>query len=172
MIYGEYDCATWNQFGGVDPSLNYVWFLSLNATASPAVGGMGMSALPAGTFIAGAVNFAHQGIPAIESDMLVALGSAPGSAQQRASWANVNAQFSEAHSLPVDGHPRHRLGCSQERAELGVGHGGRRYNSLPQPRRWFGSLRPNLEVVVRQLLEKKRAARKRRPFCFPSPYAT
>ena len=26
VIYGEYDCASWNQFGGVDQSLNYVWF--------------------------------------------------------------------------------------------------------------------------------------------------
>ncbi|HEY5265625.1 MAG TPA: ABC transporter substrate-binding protein [Acidimicrobiales bacterium] len=95
VIYGEYDCATWNQFGGVDPSLNYVWFLSLNATAALSAGGLGMSALPAGTFIAGAVNFAHQADPTIESEMLTALASKPGSAAQKAAWSSVNAQFSK-----------------------------------------------------------------------------
>jgi ABC-type oligopeptide transport system substrate-binding subunit len=93
VIYGQYDCSTWNQFGGVDPSLNYVWFLSLNATASPAVGGLGMSALPAGTYIAGAVNFAHQGDATVENSMLRALAAAPGSALQRTSWETVNTQF-------------------------------------------------------------------------------
>ena len=34
VIYGEYDCAGWNQFGGCDQSLNYVWFDSQSATAS------------------------------------------------------------------------------------------------------------------------------------------
>jgi ABC-type transport system substrate-binding protein len=93
VIYGQYDCSTWNQFGGVDPSLNYVWFLSLNATASPAVGGLGMAALPAGTYIAGAVNFAHQGDSTIENSMLRALAAAPGSALQKSSWQTVNTQF-------------------------------------------------------------------------------
>jgi ABC-type transport system substrate-binding protein len=93
VIYGQYDCSTWNQFGGVDPSLNYVWFLSLNATASPAVGGLGMPALPAGTFIAGAVNFAHQGDATIENSMLRALAARPGSALQKQSWETVNTQF-------------------------------------------------------------------------------
>jgi len=95
VIYGQYDCATWNQFGGVDPSLNYVWFLSQNATTSPAAGGLGMPALPAGTFIAGAVNFAHQADPTIESEMLTALASKPGSAAQKNAWSAVNAQFSK-----------------------------------------------------------------------------
>jgi hypothetical protein len=93
VIYGQYDCSTWNQFGGVDPSLNYVWFLSLNATASPAVGGLGMAALPAGTYIAGAVNFAHQGDATVENSMLRALAAAPGSALQKTSWQTVNTQF-------------------------------------------------------------------------------
>ncbi|HEV3186436.1 MAG TPA: ABC transporter substrate-binding protein [Acidimicrobiales bacterium] len=93
VIYGEYDCSTWNQFGGVDPSLNYVWFLSLSATASPAVGGLGMAALPAGTYIAGAVNFAHQGDSTIENSMLRALAAPPGSALQKTSWQTVNTQF-------------------------------------------------------------------------------
>ena len=95
VIYGEYDCATWNQFGGVDPSLNYVWFLSLSATASPTAGGLGMSAVPAGTFIAGAVNFAHLGDPVIESAMLAALAARPGSSAQKNNWAAINSQFSK-----------------------------------------------------------------------------
>lgn len=95
VIYGEYDCATWNQFGGADPSLNYVWFLSLSATASPADGGLGLTALPAGTNIAGAVNFAHQGDPAIEGAMLAALSAKPGSSAQRSGWQTVNSQFSK-----------------------------------------------------------------------------
>jgi ABC-type transport system substrate-binding protein len=95
VIYGQYDCATWNQFGGVDQSLNYVWFISLNATASPAIGGLGMNAVPAGTFIAGAVNFAHQGDPIVENAMLAALAARPGSAVQRSSWQTVNRQFAK-----------------------------------------------------------------------------
>jgi ABC-type transport system substrate-binding protein len=95
VIYGEYDCATWNQFGGVDPALNYVWFLSQPATTSPLVGGLGMPSLPANTFIAGAVNFAHQGDPVIESAMLAALAARPGSSTQVSSWQTVNSQFSK-----------------------------------------------------------------------------
>ena len=94
VIYGQYDCSTWNQFGGVEPSLNYVWFLSLNATASPTLGGLGMGALPAGTFIAGAVNFAHQADQTIENSMLKALAAKPGSAVEKTSWQTVNTQFS------------------------------------------------------------------------------
>ena len=93
VIYGTYDCATWNQFGAVDPSLNYVWFNSLPATTSPATGGMGMSQLPAGTFIAGAVNFAHLGDPVIEQSMLAALAAPPGSQLQLSEWQKVNARF-------------------------------------------------------------------------------
>jgi len=95
VIYGTYDCATWNQFGGVDPSSNYVWFNSQPATTSPAAGGLGMAALPAGTFIAGAVNFAHLGDPVVESSMLSALASPPGSAAQTKAWQAVNAQFAK-----------------------------------------------------------------------------
>ncbi|HVA70836.1 MAG TPA: ABC transporter substrate-binding protein, partial [Acidimicrobiales bacterium] len=95
VIYGEFDCSEWNQFGGVDPSLNYVWFISLNATASPAVGGLGMNALPAGTYIAGAVNFAHQGDSTIENSMLAALASKPGSAAEKKAWQTVNSQFAK-----------------------------------------------------------------------------
>ena len=95
VIYGEYDCATWNQFGGVDPALNYVWFVSLSATGSPAAGGLGLTTLPAGTNIAGAVNFAHQADPVVEGAMLEALGSAPGSAAEIRGWRTVNDQFAK-----------------------------------------------------------------------------
>ncbi len=95
VIYGEFDCSEWNQFGGVDPSLNYVWFISLNATAGLGAGGLGMGALPSGTFIAGAVNFAHQGDPTVEAAMLAALAAKPGSATEKASWQTVNTQFAQ-----------------------------------------------------------------------------
>ncbi len=98
VIIGQYDAATWNQFGGADPSINYVWFNSQPATTSPAAGGLGLTALPAGTFIAGAVNFAHQGDPAVEQAMLTALASKPGTGAQKAAWATVNSQF--AKDLP------------------------------------------------------------------------
>jgi ABC-type transport system substrate-binding protein len=94
VIYGEYDCATWNQFGGVDPSLNYVWFDSQSATAGLAAGGLAMSGLPAGTQIAGAVNFAHQADPTVESALLAALAAKPGSAAQHTNWQTVNRRFS------------------------------------------------------------------------------
>ncbi|MFI5035180.1 MAG: ABC transporter substrate-binding protein [Acidimicrobiales bacterium] len=92
VIYGEYDSATWNQFGGADPALNYVWFNSQPATTAPPAG-LGMPALPAGTFIAGAVNFAHQADPVVEQAMLTAMASKPGSATFVAGWAAVNNQF-------------------------------------------------------------------------------
>jgi ABC-type transport system substrate-binding protein len=94
VIYGEYDCATWNQFGGVDPSLNYVWFLSQSATAAPPVG-LGLNTLPAGTNIAGAVNFAHQGDPVIEDSMLEALAAVPSSPVEVRAWRTVNDQFAK-----------------------------------------------------------------------------
>jgi ABC-type transport system substrate-binding protein len=95
VIYGEYDCATWNQFGGVDPSINYVWFLSQSATAAPTAGGLGLTSLPAGTNIAGAVNFAHQGDPVVEDAMLAALSAKPGSPVEIRSWRTVNSQFAQ-----------------------------------------------------------------------------
>ncbi|HUY42446.1 MAG TPA: ABC transporter substrate-binding protein [Acidimicrobiales bacterium] len=93
VIYGTYDCSQWNQFGGVDPSLNYVWFLSQPATTGLAAGGLGLDKLPAGTFIAGAVNFAHQADPLVEGSLLTALASKYGSPAYRAAWATVNSQF-------------------------------------------------------------------------------
>ena len=95
VIYGEYDCSIWAQFGASDPSLNYVWFLSLPAGAPATSGGLSMPAVPAGTFISGAVNFAHLGDSTIEGAMLAALASPPNSAAQINSWAAVNAQFAK-----------------------------------------------------------------------------
>ena len=93
VIYGQYDCAVWTQFGGVDPGLNYVWFLSLSATASPTQGGLGLTSLPAGTRFPGAVNFAHQADGVVMANMLKALASPQGSAAERAAWKNVNTRF-------------------------------------------------------------------------------
>ena len=78
VIFGEYDCAQWNQFGGVDPSLNYVWFNSQPAAAAYPEG-LSLTSLPATLNIAGAVNFAHQGDPVIEDAMLTALAAPPSS---------------------------------------------------------------------------------------------
>jgi ABC-type transport system substrate-binding protein len=95
VIYGTYDCATWNQFGGTDPALNYVWFLSLPANTSVLAGGLSMPALPANTFIAGAVNFAHLGVPAVEGAMLAALAAPAGSAAHTSNWASINSVFAK-----------------------------------------------------------------------------
>lgn len=94
VIYGEYDCATWNQFGGVDPSLNYVWFVSLPAAAAyPA--GLSLSSLPSSVNIAGAVNFAHLGDPTVEDNMLAALAAVPSSPVEVRAWRTVNSQFAK-----------------------------------------------------------------------------
>lgn len=92
VIYGTYDVATWNQFGGTDPSLNYVWFVSTPAAPNyPA--GLSMSALPSTVNIAGAVNFAHLGDPVIENAMKAALAAPPTSSARVSSWQTVNSQF-------------------------------------------------------------------------------
>lgn len=98
VIYGEYDCAGWNQFGGCDESENYVWWNSQSATAGLAQGGLGMSGLPMGTQIPGAVNFAHQADPVIEAALLTALASRSGSASSKTAWQTVNRRF--ATELP------------------------------------------------------------------------
>jgi ABC-type transport system substrate-binding protein len=95
VIYGMYDCATWNQFGGVDPALNYIWVNSFSATSSLATGGLGMPALPAGTRIAGAVNYAHMGDVVVETSMLKAMAQRPNSAAQKALWQRVNKQLAK-----------------------------------------------------------------------------
>jgi ABC-type transport system substrate-binding protein len=94
VIFGEYDCAQWNQFGGVDPSLNYVWFDCV--PAAPAYpNGLSLSSLPASVFIAGAVNFAHLGDPVVEQAMLAALAAVPSSPVEVRSWRTVNSQFAK-----------------------------------------------------------------------------
>ena len=136
MIYGEYDCATWNQFGGVDPSLNYVWFLSLSATPLARVAWACRHFRRARTS-PGAVNFAHQADPVVEESMLTALRRAPGLGRtqnavgggQRAvrartsrtcSWTRPSRAFAARNNvqnwasapLPTagpDAHPRRRL---------------------------------------------------------------
>ena len=94
VINGAYDCSTWNQFGTIDPALNYVWFNSFPAGANPPAG-LGMPALPAGTMIAGAVNFAHLGDLAVETAMLNALAAPPNSASQVNQWHLVNSTFAK-----------------------------------------------------------------------------
>jgi ABC-type transport system substrate-binding protein len=94
VIFGEYDCATWNQLGGVDPSLNYVWLVSLPAAAEPP-DGLGLTTLPASVNIAGAVNFAHQGDPVVEDNMLQALAAVPSSPVEIRAWRAVNAQLAK-----------------------------------------------------------------------------
>jgi ABC-type transport system substrate-binding protein len=94
VIYGQYDCAQWNQFGGVDPSLNYVWFNSQPAAAAYPEG-LDLTSLPASVNIAGAVNFAHQGDPVIEDAMLSALAAVPSSPVEVRSWRTVNSQFAK-----------------------------------------------------------------------------
>lgn len=95
VIAGEFDCATWNQFGGNDPATNYVWFVSTPAAASLASGGLGMSSLPSNINIPGAVNFAHLGDPDVERDMLAGLAAAPGTAAHVSNWSAVNTQFAQ-----------------------------------------------------------------------------
>lgn len=90
---GTFDASLWNQFGGVDQGLNYVWWDSLpGAGAFPATG-LGLTALPASVFIPGAVNFAHQADPSVELAMLAALASPKGSAAYGAAWGKVNDTF-------------------------------------------------------------------------------
>ena len=72
-----------------------MWFLSQSATAAPTAGGLGLTSLPAGTNIAGAVNFAHQGDPVVEDAMLAALSAKPGSPVEIRSWRTVNSQFAQ-----------------------------------------------------------------------------
>jgi ABC-type transport system substrate-binding protein len=93
VINGTFDAAHFNQFGGVDQSLNYVWWDSVPAAGAFPTAGLGLSALPASTFIPGAVNFAHQADPSVELAMLSALASPKGSPAYKAAWGKVNDTF-------------------------------------------------------------------------------
>jgi ABC-type transport system substrate-binding protein len=91
---GTFDAATFNEFGGIDQGLNYVWWDSV--PAAPAYpNGLSLTSLPATTFIPGAVNFAHQADPTIEEAMLGALASPKGSATYKAAWGKVNEIFAK-----------------------------------------------------------------------------
>ena len=89
---GSFDAAFFNEFGGVDQGINYVWWDSV--PAAPAYpNGLGLSSLSASTFIPGAVNFAHQSDPTIEIAMAAALASPAHSAAYNAAWGKVNEIF-------------------------------------------------------------------------------
>jgi ABC-type transport system substrate-binding protein len=89
---GTFDASFFNQFGGTDQGLNYVWWDSV--PAAPAYpNGLSLTSESAGTFIPGAVNFAHQADPTIEIAMLAALASPPNSAAYNAAWGKVNDIF-------------------------------------------------------------------------------
>ncbi len=91
---GSFDAAVFNEFGGIDQGINYVWWDSV--PAAPAYpNGLGLTTLSASTFIPGAVNFAHQADPTIEEAMLGALASPKGSAAYAAAWGKVNDIFAQ-----------------------------------------------------------------------------
>jgi ABC-type transport system substrate-binding protein len=90
---GTFDAAFWYQFGAIDPGLNYVWWDSIPAAGAFPAAGLGLSSLPASTFIPGAVNFAHQADPNVELAMLAALAAPRGSATYNGAWGKVNDTF-------------------------------------------------------------------------------
>ena len=74
-IFKTYDCSTWSQFGGLDPSLNAVWF-----------------------WAGGFVNFSNLSDKAVQTAMLDAMKSPAGSTAQKNDWAKVDTLF--AKDLP------------------------------------------------------------------------
>ena len=101
-ISGKYEATTWNQFGGTDQAVNYIWWAS-----NPAVGPLETSphyqeymlaSWPYTDYVDGAhspnfaqaVNFAHQNNPAIQKALLSAQKSAGGSTQHVTAWRQVN----------------------------------------------------------------------------------
>jgi ABC-type transport system substrate-binding protein len=91
---GSFDAAFYNEFGGIDQGVNYVWWDSV--PAAPAYpSGLGLTTLSATTFIPGAVNFAHQADATIEGAMLAALASPKGSAAYVGAWGKVNDIFAQ-----------------------------------------------------------------------------
>jgi hypothetical protein len=74
-IFKQYDCSTWSQFGGLDPSLNAVWF-----------------------WAGGFVNFSNLSDKAVQTAMLDAMKSPAGSTAQKNDWAKVDTLF--AKDLP------------------------------------------------------------------------
>ena len=120
VIYGEYDCATWNQFGGVDPSLNYVWFDSLPATRRRPQGTWVCQAFPRDPH-RGCGELRPPGRPGRRESVLTALAAPPGSAAQQSRPGRRSTSVRQGHPLPVPRHVGHCLGRTHERAELGVG---------------------------------------------------
>ena len=79
VVAGTYDASSWAQFGGVDPSENYVWWNSQNLKDELYFWALDNSYKIGGTNaknLAGAVNFAHQADPSLEAAMLSACGAA------------------------------------------------------------------------------------------------
>ena len=75
VVNGTYDASSWSQFGGVDPSENYVWWNSQNLKDELYFWSLDNSYKIGGANaknIAGAVNFAHQADPRLQSAMLAA----------------------------------------------------------------------------------------------------
>ena len=106
-ISGKYEATTWNQFGGTDQAVNYVWWAS-----NPAVGPLEttphyqeymLASWPYTDYVDGAhspnfaqaVNFAHQNNPAIQKALLSAQKSAGGSTQHVTAWRQVNDLFGQ-----------------------------------------------------------------------------
>ena len=71
-ILKTYEAVTWNQFGGTEPSLNFVWFDS-------------------GNFL----NFAQNDDPVLTKAMLTAMAAKPYSASYISNWAKVNTQLAK-----------------------------------------------------------------------------
>ena len=94
------------QFGGIDQSLNYVWWNSVPAAGTNIPLGLGLNAWPYTSYagdgdyttspnVAGAVNFSHQNNPAIQKAMGQALASPGGSSQHVTNWRTVNNLFAK-----------------------------------------------------------------------------
>jgi hypothetical protein len=92
------------QFGGIDQSLNYVWWNSVPAAGTNIPLGLGLTSWPYSSYagngdyttspnVAGAVNFSHQNNPVIQKAMATALASPGGSGQHVSSWRVVNSTF-------------------------------------------------------------------------------
>jgi len=92
------------QFGGIDQSLNYVWWNSVPAAGTNIPLGLGLTAWPYTSYagngdyttspnVAGAVNFSHQNNPVIQKAMATALASPGGSGQHVSAWRVVNSTF-------------------------------------------------------------------------------
>jgi peptide/nickel transport system substrate-binding protein len=71
-IFKTYEAVTWNQFGGTEPSLNYVWF-------------------SAGNFL----NFAQNSDAVLTNAMHTAMAAKPYSASYISNWAKVNTQLAK-----------------------------------------------------------------------------